>query len=178
MKMKKGFTLIELIIVMSIIAILAIASVSSYTNSLKISRDNQRKSDLRKIMTALQVYYTQYGKYPPPGGVCSYGSYCFVQSTAANPWIPSLDTNYISSLPKDPLNNGNYPWVANGYTYVYGNVSLEGQTFDLLTQLENKNDDDRCKLKNYLKSDGVTSWCPSAVDDPTWYIYKQSPPLE
>lgn len=60
MKNKKGFTLLELLIVISIIAILSvmIIFVLNPAETLKKSRDTQRMSDLNTLKTALGLYLT------------------------------------------------------------------------------------------------------------------------
>jgi len=64
----KGFTLVELIVVITIIGILATVGVGSYSNVLKTARDTKRKSDLRDIKTALDLYYFKHGTYRVDGG--------------------------------------------------------------------------------------------------------------
>ena len=60
----KGFTLIELIIVVAIIGVLsAIVLVSLGTANTK-GRDSRRVSDLKEIQTALGLYYSEYQNYP------------------------------------------------------------------------------------------------------------------
>lgn len=61
-----GFTLIELIIVIAIIAILG-ASIISIINPFEIqknSRDSIRVSNLNSIAQALELYFSQYKSYP------------------------------------------------------------------------------------------------------------------
>ena len=64
MKQQKGFTLVELMVVMAIIAILATAGISSYGSYIKRARDTARFQDLKAIETALISYQTVNGKYP------------------------------------------------------------------------------------------------------------------
>jgi type IV pilus assembly protein PilA len=54
MKKQKGFTLIELMVVMAIIAILATAGLTAYSSYLKKARDASRALVARQIMTAVE----------------------------------------------------------------------------------------------------------------------------
>lgn len=66
LKNKSGFTLIELIIVVSIIGILA-TSIISFLNPVeyqKVSRDSLRISNLNSISQALELYFADNKSYP------------------------------------------------------------------------------------------------------------------
>ena len=55
---KKGFTLVELLIVMAIISILATLIVGGFRSSQMRGRDGARKSDLKQISNALELFYS------------------------------------------------------------------------------------------------------------------------
>jgi prepilin-type N-terminal cleavage/methylation domain-containing protein len=60
-----GFTMVELILVMSIIAILATAFTLNYTGSQKRARDTERRNDLKQYQIALEKYAnSNSGFYP------------------------------------------------------------------------------------------------------------------
>ena len=63
-KRKNGFTLVELLVVISIMSILTIITVSQFETARKKARDVQRKADLSSLSRALQMYYTDYGVFP------------------------------------------------------------------------------------------------------------------
>jgi prepilin-type N-terminal cleavage/methylation domain-containing protein len=137
--MKKGFTLIELIVVMAIIALLLLVGGTSYSSSLKRARDARRKSDLKQIQIALELYKSQNGSYPQLDWVNS--------KSASSPWITGVDTNYIKKLPLDPSNilaGGVAPDQAGNYIYGYrswGDCSLlAGDYYILAARLEITND--------------------------------------
>lgn len=168
-KNKKGFTLIELLVVIAIIGLLATLSVVALNSARMKARDVRRKADLKQIYNALQMYYDENGKYPQ-AGACAYGSNCYVASTAGKSWFTALSF-WMATQPMDPINNAYYPYVNGNYSYIYGNVTADGQGFDLIAQLENTSDPDRCEIKKYKFKGSVynpsVSWCPSYSN----YIY-------
>lgn len=102
MKTKKAFTLIEILIVISIIGILTSLATVSYVASQKQVRDMQRKSDLNQYRTALENYAnTHDGLYPPKP----------TKEPADTLCVPSLLD--ISSCPADPK------LADAGYVYYY-----------------------------------------------------------
>jgi len=71
-KFKRGFTLLELLVVISIIVILITMGLSSYSTAQKKGRDAKRKSDIKEIQGALEQYYSVCGyTYPVPTGFYS-----------------------------------------------------------------------------------------------------------
>ena len=157
LKNKKGFTLIELLVVIAIIGLLATLAIVGLNSARVKARDVKRKADLRQIRNALEMYAQENGIYPP-AGACAYGTNCYVYSTAGNSWIPAL-VPYLPKQPVDPVNNLGGPWTDGHYSYSYGNVTANGQGFDLDGQLENISDPDRCELKQYKLNLTGTSWC-------------------
>ena len=61
-----GFTLVELLVVVGILAVLTIALILIFNPTLQIQRfqNGQRKQDLTQIKNALDVYYNDHGCYP------------------------------------------------------------------------------------------------------------------
>lgn len=104
--MKKGFTLIEMLVVVSIIALLA-AVIFSFIQSTNLkTRDIKRVSDIKRIQTAIQLYYIDHNGTYPPSGSTAYPD---------NDWNPELKNalvpTYISKLPVDPANDATNPDV-------------------------------------------------------------------
>ena len=89
-----GFTLIELIIVMTIIAILASIAIPSYMGAIKSAKEAVLKEDLHVMRNAIDSYTMDKGKAPQ-----------------------SLDdlvqTGYLKSIPTDPITHSTETWVTN-----------------------------------------------------------------
>ncbi len=100
-----GFTLVEMMIVLSIIGILTAIVIGSTNLSRGKARDARRIGDMKEIQLALALYYDVNKSYPA-----------------------SLDTlvsqKYLPSLPTDPAGGTSYEYLASGSTYCIG-VKLE-----------------------------------------------------
>ena len=64
MKNNKGFSLIELLVVISIIGILTTVLVMNFVGSRQRARDAQTIQNLNSIKNALRMYYNEYQFYP------------------------------------------------------------------------------------------------------------------
>jgi general secretion pathway protein G len=61
---KRGFTIVELLIVIVVIGILAAITMVAYTNIQSRARDNDRSTDIKSLQKALAMFYTDNGYYP------------------------------------------------------------------------------------------------------------------
>ena len=87
----RGFTLIELMVVMSIIVTLATVGLVQYRQSVLFSREAVLRQDLRDMREAIDQYYAD--KNQDPSG------------------IEDLVSNgYLRALPKDPFTNSSESW--------------------------------------------------------------------
>src|SRR5437762_8625735 len=88
---ERAFTLIELLVVIAIIIILAGLLFAGLRGAQEQARRTQAKNDLTQIVTAVNAYYTEYGKYPlvtadttyGPGGTANNALFNELRSTAA-----------------------------------------------------------------------------------------------
>lgn len=118
---QKGFTLIELLIVIAIIGILSTLLMTNFIGIRQRARDAQRKSDIRQMQSALELYRADTGNYPAAGASNRLNvSACPTPSSFSN-----SGTVYMQQVPCDPLgssyyNSGNYYYSTTGSTYTIG----------------------------------------------------------
>lgn len=99
-KRTKGFTVVELMVVISIIGILSTVTYASFSQAQKKSRIAKRVSDLKQMQVALEYYYAVNKSYPNSNG--AWITECTEFNGTGNNVIPSLVPNYISKIPLDP----------------------------------------------------------------------------
>jgi len=68
MKNKKGFTLIELVVVVAILGILALLVVPNVVNRVKEARETVIDANIKVINNAIKMYYAEQGDYPEIDG--------------------------------------------------------------------------------------------------------------
>ena len=89
---RKGFTLIEMIIVFTLIGILVGLALPQYQNSLKKARENVLRETLFTLRKLIDQYYQDKGKYPAS-----------LQAL--------VDDKYLRSVPEDPVTRKTDTWV-------------------------------------------------------------------
>ncbi len=63
-KNRKGFTLVELLVVVAIIGILAAIAIPQFAAYRTRAYNGSTQSDLRNFKTAMEAYYADYQRYP------------------------------------------------------------------------------------------------------------------
>lgn len=111
---QKGFTIVELLVVIVVIAILASITVVSYNGIQKRARDSARDTAARSIMLAMEVYRSDNNAYPSITGVAA-GSGSNISGLSS-----SLVPTYISKVPNDPEASKNINYVTNAAGDGYG----------------------------------------------------------
>jgi general secretion pathway protein G len=95
---RQGFTLLELLVSATIIAVLTVIGVVSYSSVNKRSRDVKRKSDLEQIRSALEMFRSDNGSYPSVGS----GSWRKVFNLNTGNSLTGLVSTYMPAMPEDP----------------------------------------------------------------------------
>ena len=119
-KTSKGFTLVELMVVIVILAILAVVGITVFSNTQGSARDARRKADIQAISNALESNYSTNGSYQ---GVTT-----------------SMFANGI--IPTDPQTNNTYATIGN-----YPTSGTTNTTYNVCASLENPTGGSFC-LKN------------------------------
>ncbi len=126
-----GFTLVEVIVVVAVVSILSAVLYANFNDSRELTRDAQRKADLRLVQNALELYKLDHGRYPEgcnpadPGNPdnpenwsgqlgtnfeCPDGGSDYIRGDVSRPFSPG----YLPTLPTDPKLNG----LNSGYMYL------------------------------------------------------------
>jgi len=90
-----GFTLIEMLIVIAIVAILASVALINTRGISSSSKDTKRISDLSKIQQTLEVHYIKFGQYPADS---TFAAMATTIGLVPNPDDPAADRNYGYSV--------------------------------------------------------------------------------
>lgn len=149
---KNGFTLVELLVSITILSILTAVSVVIFTGVTSQARDGQRKRDLQFIKQALELYRSDQGFYPYRIN----HNYCFTTETGffvitgtlsltnqmgiAHP--PSIIKTYLDEFPTDPKDNCTdnkrvYFYVPSPSGCANDNTGIYCTTYCLYAQMEN-----------------------------------------
>ncbi|MBL7036739.1 prepilin-type N-terminal cleavage/methylation domain-containing protein [Candidatus Microgenomates bacterium] len=137
-KNEKGFTLVELLVVMAILGVLVALVAGNFRTAQIRGRDAKRKADLKQIANSLELFYADYGRYPAEAS----------GSISACPYDPALSTGttcgwgtdsmtdgktvYFKTIPEDPTSSG---------SYLYRIVpSSSNRKFQLFARVENEQD--------------------------------------
>lgn len=124
---KKGFTLIELMVSIAIIAILAAVGLVVYSTAQKSGRISKRVQDLKALQTSLELYKSSVGNYPPAAVA---GTFACISTPLAG-----LVPTYMPVLPADPLDGGNAAGT-NCYEYTSNSATAASSTeYKLRTKL-------------------------------------------
>ncbi len=125
----RAFSLVELLVVITIIAMLIGIVLAKMDTARLQGREAKRKSDIKQLQIALQLYYVDHGNYPA-------GCWRYLEANGED-YIPGLAPTYIAKLPHDPSggtcpsgigNNSNlrtYYYCSDGHNKYKLNVCSE-----------------------------------------------------
>jgi general secretion pathway protein G len=109
---RAGFTLIEVLVVITLIVVLASMGMASYQNSVQRSREAVLKEDLFRMRDAIDQYYADKNKYPQA--------------------LADLVTDkYLREIPKDPMTNSADTWTTVPAEVDAANPAAEPGVYDV-----------------------------------------------
>ncbi len=125
LKIKKAFTLVEVLIVMSILGILVALVVPVFKDHIIAAKESAAKDDLRILRSAIQLYAVQHNGVPPGyinNDTAEEAKYTILmihllQKTLADGAIADVNADeptfgpYLSGIPENPFNKGIIVWV-------------------------------------------------------------------
>lgn len=173
---RRGFTLIEVLVVITIIGLLSTILYASFNDARVEAKNRAMLTELREVQLALELYKAQNGEYPPAassGGSCSgtSGGYDWAQSSScgSTPIISGLIPEYISELPDAADSaNGSCNLVyqvgsANHDSYKLTAISCHGGATSQAEGIQKDDEFARCP-----------SSCSGGVCDPTAAVFYES----
>ena len=163
MKKLAAYTLVELLVVMSIITFIVSGSWAAMRYGLTKSRDLQREKALRMLQTALEAYYSDHGAYPQcssdkmgtvsaasdSGMDIEFDDVCALEGIADKLWNDT--TRYLDEPFKSPLPGLNRTTNAMAY---YHSTTSELYALCTVTELPHSNKE---KMNYYNPPQGADS---------------------
>lgn len=178
---KKGFTLIELLVVIAIIGILAAIIVPVYSQARKSAYRNSDMSSMDQLRSALQLYKTDQGAYPPAllGYVTLYEDGSLPNMVPASQLQSALYPKRVNSLntfqPALERSTGsNFNALGVNPVWPSGNLGGVGNGACSPTDVGNNTAAAGCDAQRYGQSTPV-AWCdpndttPNDVPTPAYY---------
>ncbi|MEK7592271.1 MAG: type II secretion system protein [Patescibacteria group bacterium] len=147
---RSGFTLIEVLVAATIIAVLVAIGMVSYSSVNKRSRDAKRRGDLEQMRSALELYRSEYGYYPAVGS----GSWTSASDLSTGDPATGLVPSFMPSVPSDPKTSERFSFkatnVSSGTYYGYClSAKLETISVTTSTCTASEVDPDVNYLHNY-----------------------------
>jgi len=122
----RGFTLVELLVVISLISILAAMGIVQYRNSVISAKESVLRTDLFRMRDAIDQYYADKGKYP--ASLDALVSEGYMRKLPEDPFTKSTDTWTTEPAEPDPSNPGSDPGIYNVKSGAQG-AALDGSNY-------------------------------------------------
>jgi prepilin-type N-terminal cleavage/methylation domain-containing protein len=188
-KLQSGFTLVEVLLVIAIIGVLTTVAIVNFGNAREMSRDAQRKADLRNLQNAVELYKNKYGEYPEGcNGTEEWsgenGTDYACPASAGGQYIVGLAPEFVPVLPVDPLRKSGdygYVYVVNNEKTVYKIVaqnSVESDTY--FTDDWGTHEFQACDIKQDVFNNvvrnvgGAFDYCPASTDPTLSFVTKEA----
>lgn len=126
---QRGFTLMELLIVVTLIVVLASIALSTYSTSVTRAKEAVLLENLFRIRDSIDQYYADKGTYPPDLTALVTNGY--MRQIPRDPFTESTDTWQIVMSEPDPSNPNAVPGVYDVKSGAEG-VSLSGVPYSEL----------------------------------------------
>lgn len=124
-KTTSGFTIVELLIVIVVIAILAAVTIVAYNGTQQRANTASRLEAIRSIQKGLELYKAANGFYPPTTGIGTnqpagftpiYGTGYAYSVATDDSWLKTLrQSGFLSPIPLDPANDNNHHLIYLSY---------------------------------------------------------------
>ena len=123
----RGFTLVEILIVVIILGILAAIVIPQFTNASNDARNNSVASTLQTLRGQIELYKIQHGdQYPSSAAAALVNALTLKTDTTGNTTVPATATTgfcgpYVQTFPTNPVvgNSGVTAAATVGYGWVY-----------------------------------------------------------
>jgi prepilin-type N-terminal cleavage/methylation domain-containing protein len=118
---QRGFTLIELIVIVAVVGILATIAVIGYTRVQADGRDSQRATSVVAIAEGLERYYDENGEYPScrtmTGTSSTVGQLLGIESASFRAPQSTLDNSFIcTAIDTESSTSDTYAYIGDGST--------------------------------------------------------------
>lgn len=156
LSVSRGFTLIEMLVVLVIMGTIAALSYGALQGAKASSRDAQRRTDLQSIRSALEIYRVDCGTYPTS-----------LDFTGTKKLVGPAGTScagnvYLDTLAQDPLKD------REGYQYEYS-YNSSTKTYTVCSFLEQVTAGDACggdSSKRCKSGPGAPNSCELKLSNP------------